>query len=179
MDAAERMRGLIHDLSQPLTAAALSVDTAEILLQRGDLAAVQERIEAAARELARAGMMVRILKISGGRGPGGRLTTFDPARILEELLDGLKLPSVGECVGDRDFFEAALAGLILTLVPDREFCSAALTRNGTGVRLKLRGRYKRSSLLSFWLATFRKAGIVARSRRLGADLEVYLSVNGL
>lgn len=176
MGVSERMQHLLHDLSQPLLAAALSVDTALILLPAGDEGAALERVEAASDELRRALMMVRALKVAAGREPGGWASKFDPAQILSGILGGQELPFAGEVLGDRDYFEAALAGLVLTLRPKRDSCSAYPTTHRKGVRLTLSGSDTHSGMLRFWMDSLRRAGIATRARHMDAETVVSLSV---
>lgn len=175
MGLAERMQHLLHDLSQPLLAAALSVDTALILLPAGHEAGGLERIEAASAELRRALMMLRALKVACGREPGPWVSKFDPAQILSQILGGQAFPVAGEILGDRDYFEAALAGLVLTLCPTRDSCRASPTTHHKGVRLTLRGANKHPGMLRFWMGSLRKAGIAARARRIDTETIVSLS----
>lgn len=176
MDVTERMQHLLHDLSQPLLAAALSVDTALILLPAGNEAAALERVEAASGQLRRALIVVRALKVACGREPGSWAIEFDPAQILGQILGGEDLPSAGKILGDRDYFEAAMAGLVLALRPTRASCLAAPTTHRKGVRLTLRGSGTDSGMLGFWMDSLRKAGILARARHLGAETVVSLSL---
>lgn len=176
MDVAERMQHLLHDLSQPLLAAALSVDTALILLPAGRESAALERVEAASAELRRALMIMRALKVACGREPSGWASKFDPAQVLSRILGGQELAFAGEVLGDRDYFEAAMAGLVLTLRPTRDSCRTSPTTHRKGVRLTLSGSVTHLGMLRFWMDSLRKAGIAARARQMGAETVVSLSV---
>jgi hypothetical protein len=174
--SAELMQHLLHELSQPLLAAALSADTALILLPRGDEAAALERMEATALELRRALMLVRVMKLANGCGPGGWPRSFDPAQILGRVMGGLDLPSAGEAMGDRDYFEAAISGLVMALNPRRDACRAAPAADRKRIRLTLRGSDQHPAILRFWINTLRKAGISVRSRRVDGEVIVHLSI---
>lgn len=176
VDANACMQQLLHDLAQPLLAAALSVDTSLILLPVGKEAAALDRIEAASCELRRALMVVRAMRVACGRRPTDWTRKFDPAKVLSQILGGPEFPFAGEVVGDRDYFEAAMAGLVLTLRPTRDSCSASATTHRKGVLLTLRGSDTHSGMLRFWMDGLRKAGIAARARRLDAETAVSLSV---
>ncbi|WP_431303410.1 hypothetical protein [Sediminicoccus sp. BL-A-41-H5] len=176
VDLAERMQHLLHDLSQPLLAAALSVDTALILLPAGHEAAALKRVEAASDELKRALMIMRALKLACGREPGLWASKFDPAQILNQILGGKEFASVGEILGDRDYFEAAMAGLVMTLRPTPDSCRAYATTYRKGIQITLRGGDSQPDMLRFWMDALRKAGIGARARRMGAGTVVSLSV---
>ena len=121
-------------------------------------------------------MMLRALKVACGREPGPWVSKFDPAQILSQILGGQAFPVAGEILGDRDYFEAAMAGLVLTLRATRDSCCASPTTHRKGVRLTLRGSGTHSGMLGFWMDSLRKAGISARARRMDAETVVSLSV---
>lgn len=172
--AAEAMAGALHDLSQPLGAAALCTDAAALRLARGETELCRESIEAASTGLDRALLLLRLLKVANGGEPGHRVESFDPADVFNAIGQDLNIPTLGTMVVDRSFFEAALTGLMRTLAP-----IGGRTRLGRRTRegslpVILQGPGGCLGLLRFWADALRRVGVAARCRTGDAGFEVTL-----
>lgn len=172
--AAEAMGRALHDLAQPLGAAALSVDAAALLLAQGATEPCRERIEAAGQGLDRALLLVRLLKLANGGVPGHRLEAFDPAEVFRAIGQDLPVSSLGSMRADRGFFETALAGLVMALSPLVERVRIGRKTRGGALPVTLQGRGGGLAVLRFWARVLRRAGVDAVCRAGDDGFEVTL-----
>lgn len=175
--AAELITRLIHELAQPLSAASLSVDTARILLGRDEQKGCLDRIEAARAGLYRSLLLMRALKIANGGKPLGWRSNFDPAEIINNVVKGANLASMGLIYGDQDYFEASLAGLVFTSLSNCSITTLQPKPRGHGVELALRGRGADPALLNFWTRALREAGVPVTCCNVEGEAEVKLKLN--
>lgn len=156
----------IHDLAQPLSAAALSIETASLLLSRDRLEACQERIQATTDEIERANRLLRVLRLAHGAEPSPRQSEFDPVEVLSAVWPDLHLPTPGSFRGDRNYLEAALTGLSLVFTPDAGQAAIRDASRDGAFRIRITGRAGNAPLVAFWIRSLRKAGVKANLRWL-------------
>lgn len=162
--AAAAIDMLLHDLSQPLGAAGLAIDTATLLLDRNDMVGCRERLDVVSTRVARCNLMLRAMKLARGAGPSPWVSPFDLHDVIGAVWTDLKLEPGPVMVGDRAFLEAAFTGLSLIFSPDASR-TASLEYQG---EIRLIGATRQPALMGFWLSAIRRAGIKVTLRRRGA-----------
>lgn len=165
----------LHGLAQPLSAAALSIETASLLLERDEIHASQERLHSACDRIDRSSMLIRVLKIANGAAPSPWGAAFDPAMVLNAVWSDLRLAPMPPVHGDRLFLEAALTGLALVFAQDASRAKAG-SRKGGEPRIELVGRAKHPGQMAFWIRAIRKTGIQITTRSLGEDVRVVMTL---
>lgn len=167
---------VIHDLAQPLSAAALSIETAVLLLAQGQVEACRETMDAISQRLSKSNTLLRSLKIARGAEPSPWAHPFDPAALLTAVWPGLRLEPTLPLRGDRGFLEATLTGLSLAFRPDPSRVVVVHSPGASEVRIRLIGRSGAPQLAAFWTRNLGKSGIRALSRRCGEDLSITLII---
>lgn len=163
---------LLHDLSQPLGAAALSIETAALLLDRNEVDSCRERIDAASNRVARCNLLLRAMKLARGAEPSPWVSQFDPSEVIRAVWADMQTERVPAMVGDSAFLEAALTGLSLVFSPD----ASRTVTVAHGADISLIGRTKKPELMSFWLRAIRKTGIKVAVRRRGEHVTMTLTI---
>lgn len=174
--AAEALALALHDLAQPLSAAALFIETASLLLARNQMEACAEPIHYAGTRLELAKRLVGAMKIANGAEPSPWRASFEPAEVLNSVWTGLRLDAAPALLGDRNFFEAAVVGLSLAFIPDASRSTVVRLPERGGVHIRLKGEAKHPPLIRFWLGILRKAGVKVRQQRWGKHVTVVLVI---
>jgi hypothetical protein len=174
--ATEAVAIAIHDLAQPLSAAALSIETASLLLAREEREASQERITAALRGLELSNRLVRVMKLATGGEPSPWTSDFPPDEALHTVWPALRLPTLRPIHGDRNFLEAALTGLSMVFCPEPSGVTLVVDPDGRGCRIRLPGKTRHAAMTGFWLRVIRKAGVRASAYARGDGVAVILGL---
>lgn len=165
LELGEFVRGLAHDIANPLNAMAMNAELTRVLLDRGDAAAAREALDRLLSDTARCGRLVQSFQRfgaalqSGARDcvPAGMLLQSAISQMQDELPDtGIEFVVGGATDAALDVdtanFESALAGVLrnaaeagattisIRIAADKSSVRIDIADNGSGIEARWRER---------------------------------------
>jgi len=125
LDLGEFVRGLAHDIANPLNAMAMNAELTRVLLDRGDATAAREALERLLADTARCGRLVQSFQRFGAALQAGARDRVAAGMLLQSAISQMQgeLPDTGiefvlggatdaQLDVDTHTFERALAGVL-------------------------------------------------------------------
>jgi two-component system sensor histidine kinase FlrB len=159
------VRGLAHDIANPLNAMAMNAELTRVLLDRGDQAATRDALQHLLADCARCGRLVQSFQRFGAALQAGAPTRMSAAKLLQSALAQMQgeLPDAGlefriggasdaELAVDGPALERALAGILrnaaeagattvdLQVSADAAGVRIAIADNGSGIEARWQER---------------------------------------